>query len=139
VLAWMLGLVRTAVPVDPGDRRQVTLCRTMGEDVPRVVAAMSCELVDEMERVASVVPPGEVRLLEGDRKRFEVVALAHSRVVVVMRVVDDGGVGADQHEMVRRRGAGDLGEVAVAEREPMGEVEVAGDLRLPVLHEMGGV
>ena len=57
---------------------------------------------------------------------------------MIVRIVDDRRVGADQHQVIGCRWAGDFGEVVVAQRELGCQVEIAGNVGLSVLHPVDG-
>jgi hypothetical protein len=52
-------------------------------------------------------------------------------------VVDQRRVGGDQHQVIRFRLAGDLGEIVVAEGEVLRECPIGGNILLPILKMHG--
>ena len=107
-------LAEDVARVDPRDGRQLARCGVGGE--LRRGELLSGERLDELEGVAAVVAPRVPGLLELGRERRDVHHLRRLHPVVARRVVDPRRVGRDQHQVVRRRRPGDLGEVPVAER-----------------------
>src|SRR2546426_3659047 len=88
----------------------------LAEEIGREVVVMSGKLLDVVERVPAVVGPRDPGLFERAGQRLEIVRVTGRRTVMMMRVVDNGCVGTDEHQMVRRRGAGHLRKISIAQR-----------------------
>ncbi len=108
-IRWMF--IKLARSQDPGDAGQFSskriLCELVrGELVPPANTAQI------LKRVSSIVAPSQFVGFKAQWKRG-----GDSRSVSGLRVVYEGRVGSDQHQMVRRRRPSDVGEILVAERK----------------------
>ena len=126
-------LAQKAVRIEPGNGRQLAGGGVFRELLPGPLLAGG--VLDELERVAGVVAPRESRRIKLGRQAWLVIQRWSGLVPIAAgRIVDQGGVGHDQHQVVGRRGPGYVGEVVVTERELAGVAPVVRDVRLLELH-----
>src|SRR5215472_15885079 len=100
----------------------------MHKQIAGVVAAVTGEFVDVMERVTPVIAPLKSGALQLRRQGGQIVALARYGIVLVLWIVDDRRVGADQHQVVRGRRYRHLREVVIAHSVVLGITEVIWDV-----------
>src|ERR1700730_1549712 len=109
------------------------------EEVTCVVAWMARQLSDIMKRIAAIITPRLVGVLQLQWKGRQVIRVARTRVIYVSRVVDDRGVRTNQHQMVWCRWTGHLSEVVIAERVFSRVIEICGYIGLRILQMEPGI
>src|SRR5207248_6425771 len=123
-------LAETGRSVNPGNGGKLASGRGRGELVGGHVLFAPLERRDISLRIPAVVAPGQPGFLQGRWQRGNVEGRLRVDRIAVVRVVDDGRVGRDQHQVVRGRRTGDLGEVLVAERVLLRIAPVVRNVRL---------
>src|SRR6266576_722524 len=102
------------------------------EHLAWAIAVVADQTGDVPEGVPAIITPRQVLVLERVGQRWQLIPVDGLGPVMVVRVVDDGRIGADQHQVIRRGGPGHLGEVPVADGKAPRQVPVAWNISLPV-------
>src|SRR6266513_3049501 len=107
------------------------------EHLAWAIAVVADQTGDVPEGVPAIITPRQVLVLERDGQGWQLIPVGGLGPVMVVRAVDDGRIGADQHQVIRRGGPGHLGEVPVADGKAPRQVPVAWNISLPVPQPMG--
>src|SRR5260370_1792397 len=99
-----------------------------------MVKAVSGELLNIMKSVTPIIGPAQAGILQRQWQGFQIVSIFRSGAIVVVRVIDDRSVSANEHQMIRSGWTGNFRKIMVAERVLSCQREVGWNVLLDVLH-----